>query len=147
MEINFLLSHKCCVNDDIRWGKQDLPTGFAWGHARMEENSLRAPNGDELNYQGMYLRKGNHLDVWARIENNVEVLNLNQFSPQQELVIATCCGCIKFFAPVCRSKKELIEFLYSVQNVDDPWLQQCKDLALWLYKNNPNKIQEEPWGI
>ncbi len=137
------------ISDFEGWGREALPTGFSWGHARQEENSLRAENGDELGYQGIYLRRGNHLDARIKISaDQIETLGLDQFFPGQELVIATCCEKLRFFAPVCRNKKELIAFLHLVQeNADGFWMQQSIDLALWLYHHNPNKVKEASWGI
>ncbi len=143
------------VNDFSGWGDEALPEGFTWGKGGPEENCLLAPDGRRLMLQSTSLRRGNHLNVSLR-RNGEEVgkVKLGDFFPEQDVVIATSGESLQFFAPVCRTKRELIRFLGRIGDFcekhemrNSRFLDEAEDLALWLYHHNPNRVQERDYGI
>lgn len=142
------------VNDFSGWGDEALPAGFSWGEGGQEENCLLAPDGSRLMLQSTSLRRGNHLEVFLRRGEEIERVKLGDFFPNQDVVIATSGESLQFFAPVCRTKRELIRFLGKVGDFcekhemrNSRFLDEAEDLAMWLYRHNPNKILEKDWGI
>lgn len=143
------------VNDFSGWGKEALPAGFSWSKGGLEENCLLAPDGSRLMLQSTSLRRGNHLNVSLRRSGKeVEKVKLGDFFPEQDVVIATSGESLQFFAPVCRTKRELIRFLGKVGDFCEKhemanyrFLDEAEDLAMWLYCHNPNRVQEKDWGI
>ena len=144
------------VNDFNGWGEEALPEGFTWGKGGPEENCLMAADGNSLSLQSTTLRRGNHLTVSLRRNGKeVETVKLEDLFPDQDVVIATSGEILRFFAPVCKSKRELIKFFAelddfcSVHKENICWHLQgyAEDLALWLYHHNPNRVQERDYGI
>ncbi len=143
------------VNDFSGWGDEALPAGFSFGKSGQEENCLLAPDGKYLMLQSTTLRRGNHLNVSLRRSGKeVEKVKLGDFFPDQDVVIATSGEKLLFFAPVCKTKRELIRFLGRVgyfcekhEMANYRFLDEAEDLAMWLYCHNPNRIQENNWGL
>ena len=143
------------VNDFDGWGSEALPEGFKWGKGGMEENAILAPNGDLLIFQSTSLRRGNHLEVSLRDKGTeVEKIKLGDFFPDQDVVIATSGESLMFFAPICKDKRELIHFLGSLEEFCGKeqmayWRfhDMSENLAIWLYRHNPNRKKEREWGI
>ena len=141
------------VNDFSGWGDEALPTGFCWGKGGQEENWLLDPDGASLMLQSTTLWRGNHLEVSLRRNGKeIERVKLGDFFPEQDVVIATSGESLLFFAPVCRTKRELIRFLGRIGDFCEKhemrnYLDEAEDLAMWLYHHNPNRVQEKDWGI
>lgn len=143
------------VNDFSGWGAEAEVPGFVWGNGGLEENCLLAPDGSRLMLQSTFLRRGNHLNVSLRRSGKeVEKVKLGDVFPEQDVVIATCGESLQFFAPVCKTKRELIRFLGKVADFcekhemrNSRFLDEAEDLAMWLYRHNPAKEAEPEWGI
>lgn len=72
------------------------------------------------------------------------------------MIIAVQDENIRYFAPICQSRIELMEFLLEVyyftatHKTEMPWdiYDNFEDMATWLYLNNPMKVREKaPLGI
>ena len=144
------------VNDFSGWGDEANVPGFSWGEGGQEENCLTAPNGESLMFQSTSLRRGNHLKVSLRSNGEeVEKICLGDIFPDEDVVIATSGESLSFFAPMCKNKLELAEFLTTIgkfckinrDKVHFGFESNAYKLALWLYKNNPNREVEADWGI
>ena len=144
------------VSDFSGWGDESDVPGFSWGEGGIEENRLVAPNGESLMFQSTSLRRGNHLKVSLRSNGKeIEKIYLGDIFQEQEVVIATSGESLAFFAPVCKNKLELAEFLTTIGKfckinrgkVHFGFEANAYKLALWLYKNNPNREVEADWGI
>lgn len=155
--LEYMLNGKMVfVNDFSGWGDEANVPGFSWGKGGQEENCLTAPNGESLMFQSTSLRRGNHLKLSLRSNGEeVEKICLGDIFPEEDVVIATSGESLSFFAPVCKNKLELAEFLAAIGKfcknnrgkIHYGFESNAYKLALWLYKNNPNREVEADWGI
>lgn len=123
-----------------------------------EVNQIIAADDETFTVERLQFCDGSPLNVWLRKENSdeaAEFCHLADLFPKNELVAAMSNGRLAFFAPVCNSKMELVSFLVGI----DEFFRENKnglscfahdrfiDLALWLYKHNPAKLNEPRWDI
>lgn len=155
--LNYMLTGNFVfVSDFSGWGDESDVPGFSWGEGGQEENCLVASSGENLMFQSTSLRRGNNLVVSLRDNGKeVEKICLGDIFPEQDVVIATSGEALSFFAPVCKDKLELAEFLTTIGKfcknnrgkIHFGFEANAYKLALWLYKNNPNREVEDDWGI
>lgn len=137
------------VNDFEGWGPEaDLKHFKRIG--LMEGNGLQAENGEKFAFQCVSFRRGNALIVQLRdhIKNTSKQLSLADLPlfKDFDVVIWTSGESLQGFAPVFDNKLDLALFIGKLQELgeaEDYGLQRKLDemirLAMFLYKNNPEK--------
>lgn len=137
------------VNDFSGWGPEADLAHFK-RIALMEGNGLLAENGEEFAFQCVSFRRGNALTVQLRdhIKNTCERLSLADLPlfKDFDVVIWTSGESLQGFSPVFADKLDLALFIRKVQEwgeAGDYGLQrklgEMINLAIFLYKNNPEK--------
>ena len=137
------------VNDFEGWDPEaDLKHFKRFGS--MEGNGLQAENGEQFAFQCVSFRRGNALIVQLRNheQNTSERLPLADLPlfKDFDVVIWTSGEALQGFAPICDNKLDLAIFIRKLQeygNAEDYGLQRKLEdminLAIFLYKNNPEK--------
>ena len=138
------------VNDFEGWGPEADLKHFK-RIALMEGNGLQAENGEEFAFQCVSFRRGNALTVQLRDQETnkgkrIPLADLPLFK-DFDVVIWTSGEALQGFAPICDNKLDLALFIRKVQEwgeAGDYGLQrklgEMINLAIFLYKNNPEKI-------
>ncbi len=137
------------IDDFSGWGEETQVAHFEFAPV-IEGNSLIAENGDRFNLQYVSMRRGNHLTVQLRDNNEdtCQELKLADLPLFQDfnVIIWTSNEALRGFAPLCNSKLELALFLQNLADYGDPKdyaLDRIKSdmaaLAIFLYRNNPEK--------
>lgn len=134
--------------------------GFSFESSEGEvlQDQIVSTNGDVFQRPDVTFRCGNKLNVSLCDQHQLydhTGFCLGSLFPDHNLIVAVVDNQLAFFAPICNSKRELVNFLMTVDEffiknksdfavfVHDNFI----DLALWLYKNNPGKKIESDWGI
>ncbi len=144
------------IDDFAGTAEENSIPQFSFGTGGQEENCIVAKDGSHLMWQSTTIRRGNHL--YASLRNRstgkqIQRIRIGELFPKQTIVIATCGESLQAFAPICKNKMELCQFLITLNNCDKEHklryrvVQECKELALWFYLHNPEKEQEPDWGI
>lgn len=156
--LNFMCldSRYVFVNDFSGWGIESDIRGFG-RKSTPEGHILKAANGAEYGHQDVYYRRGNHLTVSLR-EKGEEVkklpLNSLEMFKDFQVVVETSGEMLKAFAPVFSRKKDLIIYLAELEDYFDGLkkssakykgnvFDEIANLAIYLYKNNPEKKEEQ----
>ena len=137
------------IDDFSGWGEETQVAHFEFAPV-IEGNSLIAENGDRFNLQYVPMRRGNHLTVQLRDNNedSCQELKLADLPLFQDfnVIIWTSNEALRGFAPLCNSKLELALFLQNLADYGDTKdyaLDRIKSdmaaLAIFLYRNNPEK--------
>ncbi len=116
----------------------------------MEGNGLVAESGEQFAFQCVSFRRGNALIVQLRDQekNTSERLPLADLPlfKDFDVVIWTSGEALQGFAPVCDNKLDLALFIRKVQELEEAEdyglqrkLGEMIRLAMFLYKNNPEK--------
>ena len=138
------------VNDFSGWGPEADIKHFK-RICEMEGNGLQAENGEEFAFQCVSFRRGNGLTVQLRDheKDTCEQLPLADLPlfKDFDVVIWTSGESLQGFAPVFSDKLDLALFIRKLQEwgeAGDYGLQrklgEMIRLAMFLYKNNPEKI-------
>lgn len=137
------------VNDFEGWGPEADLKHFK-RISEMEGNGLQAENGEEFAFQCVSFRRGNGLTVQLRnhekdTSERLSLADLPLFK-DFDVVIWTSGEALQGFAPVCDNKLDLALFIRKLQEwgeAGDYGLQrklgEMIRLAMFLYKNNPEK--------
>ena len=138
------------VNDFDGWGHEaDIKHFKRIG--MMEGNGLQAENGEQFAFQYVSFRRGNGLivqlrDTEKRTREHLPLADLPLFK-DFDVVIWTSGESLQGFAPVFSNKLDLAFFIRKVQEFgasEDYGAQRKLDemirLAMFLYKNNPEKV-------
>ena len=153
--------HHVFIDDFTGWNEKKInPQGFKVGKGGdCESNGLIAENGAAYLPQGGSIRKGNHLKASLRRIDRIEHLDIPgkeillgelPLFKDYEVVVLTSNEALQCFAPVLSKKRELVQFLVLIEDYFEElkeqgeyfnWRQpdEFKELALFLYRNNPNK--------
>lgn len=137
------------VNDFDGWGHEaDIKHFKRIG--MMEGNGLQAENGEQFAFQYVSFRRGNGLivqlrDTEKKTREHLPLADLPLFK-DFDVVIWTSGESLQGFAPVFSNKLDLAFFIRKVQEFgasEDYGAQRKLDemirLAMFLYKNNPEK--------
>lgn len=156
--LEFMQEGKYVFVNDFEGGDTtfEIP-GFTKGKGGLEENEFIARNGEHIMLQSTTIRRGNALTASLRDRRSglVENVKFRDFFPEQTVVIATCGESLQAFAPICNTRAELIRFLGKIEDFFATHAETTRSrdqdtferLALFFYKNNPNKAVEREWGI
>ncbi len=137
------------VNDFSGWGPEADLKHFK-RISEMEGNGLQAENGEEFAFQCVSFRRGNGLTVQLRNTDtnkgeHIPLADLPLFK-DFDVVIWTSGESLQGFAPVFSDKLDLAIFIRKLQEwgeAGDYGLQrklgEMINLAIFLYKNNPEK--------
>lgn len=149
----FVSINKCNpVPDD------DKSAGFSFKSSVDDNDQIVSASGEVFQRDNITFRCGNKLNV--SLCDHLHVYHsrflLGSLFPDHNLIVAAAGNNkVTFFAPICNSKRELVNFLMTIDEffiknksnfpvfMHDNFI----DLALWLYKNNPGKKIESDWGI
>lgn len=138
------------VNDFSGWGPEADIKHFK-RICEMEGNGLQAENGEEFAFQCVSFRRGNGLTVQLRDheKDTCEQLPLADLPlfKDFDVVIWTSGESLQGFAPVFSDKLDLAIFIGKLQGLGDNGdyglqrkVRDMVNLAIFLYKNNPEKI-------
>lgn len=156
--------HRVFVDDFDGWDEADVEVLGFTRKGVMEGHKIIADNGGgEYCPQDCYLRKGNHLTVTLRKKGDnrwdavkdVVLKDLPLFK-DFPVVIQTNGESLYAIAPVFSKKQDVIIFLALVENMFAKLIETefcggshmihnlnaIRRLTLFLYKNNPEKIEE-----
>lgn len=138
------------VNDFEGWDPEaDLKHFKRFGS--MEGNGLQAENGEQFAFQCVSFRRGNALTVQLRdlekdTSKQLSLADLPLFK-DFDVVIWTSGESLQGFAPICDNKLDLAIFIRKVQELGEAEdyglqrkLEDMINLAIFLYKNNPEKV-------
>ena len=138
------------VNDFSGWGPEADIKHFK-RICEMEGNGLQAESGEEFAFQCVSFRRGNALTVQLRNTDTnkaqrIPLADLPLFK-DFDVVIWTSGEALQGFAPVFSDKLDLAIFIRKLQELgeaEDYGLQrklgEMIRLAMFLYKNNPEKV-------
>ena len=116
----------------------------------MEGNGLVAENGEQFAFQYVSFRRGNGLTVQLRdrekrTSEHLSLADLPLFK-DFDVVIWASGESLQGFAPICDNKLDLALFIRKVQEWGEAGdyglqrkLEDMINLAIFLYKNNPEK--------
>jgi len=136
----------------------DKIAGFSFKSSVDDNDQIVSAAGEVFQRDNITFRCGNTLKVSLcdHLQVDHSRFSLGSLFPDHNLIVAaTGNNHVAFFAPICNSKRELVNFLMTIDEffiknksdfpvfVHDNFI----DLALWLYKNNPGKKIESDWGI
>lgn len=137
------------VNDFEGWGPEaDLKHFKRFGS--MEGNGLQAENGEQFAFQYVSFRRGNGLTVQLRdrekrTSEHLSLADLPLFK-DFDVVIWTSGESLQGFAPICDNELDLAIFIRKLQEWGEAGdyglqrkLEDMINLAIFLYKNNPEK--------
>ncbi len=144
------------VDDFSGWGDASKVPGYT-SFASMEGNGLKSEHtGEKYEPQCESVRKGNHLEIQYREYGDLaKHFKLGDLFPSElPIVIVTGGEALRKISPIFQRRSELIEWLMQVhcyceqrQTAGNPvpwyWEGNMYDLAVFLYKNHPNKIEDE----
>ena len=134
--------------------------GFKSGSLDCESSKLEGKDGDYIGFQSISLTEGTNRELQLRsiVDNRQELderINLSDCFPEKQIVIMTGGDSLYGLAPVLNDKLELANYIKFLRDYErslpdeDKWplgyhLEQMYNLAIWLYKNNP---QEKVFSI
>ena len=144
------------VNDFTGWGEEAHIPGYP-SFPSMEGNGIRSEaTGAEFEPQCETVRRGNHLEVYYRGEERLvkRVILGDLFPKGVPVVIVTGGEALRRVAPMLKRRSELIDWLMMVhcycehrKIVANPvswfWEGNMIDLATFLYRNRPDKIEDK----
>lgn len=138
------------VNDFEGWGPEaDLKHFKRFGS--MEGNGLQAQNGEQFAFQYVSFRRGNGLTVQLRdrekrTSERLSLADLPLFK-DFDVVIWTSGESLQGFSPVFADKLDIAIFIRKLQEFGasedyeaQRKLEEMIRLAIFLYKNNPEKV-------
>ena len=136
-------------------GGDDMIPGFSWGIVRPHENELVARDGESLLLPDTVLYLGNNMIASLRRNaREMDKVKIGDIFPKQNVVVAVAGESLLFFAPICKTKRELACFIADLENfcshypdMYEKLQDNCEKLALWLYKHNAHRESEPDWGI
>ena len=134
--------------------------GFQSGSVDCETGKLVGKDGDSICFQYSSITEGTGRELQLRslVDNRQEVderINLSDCFPDKQVIIITGGDSLYGLAPVLNDKLELANYIKFLRDYErslpdeDKWpmgyhLEQMYNLAIWLYKNNP---QEKVFSI
>lgn len=122
----------------------------------MEGNGLKGKNGQKITFQYSTISRGTERDLQLRnydVERNRwnvdECIKIGDMFPNREVIIITNGDALTGFAPVFDDKLDLALWLRDLQELAEksesdlyPYsFADMRELAKFLYWNNPNKVK------